>query len=174
MLRRVLNCLPADAVLAGFLCLVLVVQGLAAAASYRGHLGPMPLNGATQVNIAGHGLATATLDGDMLTVSGSFEGLKTAATDAHLFQSMWIGVPGHAIFDLTVSQATSGKVEGKLKLDADQVAALKSGQLYVQINSQKAPDGNLWGWLLPDHEVVGEDVPQKGPWFVPRIAVKTK
>ena len=30
-----------------------------------------------------------------------------------------------------------------------QVADLEKGRLYVQLHSEKAPDGNLWGWLLP-------------------------
>jgi hypothetical protein len=28
------------------------------------------------------------------------------------------------------------------------VQALKKGQLYIQISSEKAPDGNLWGWFV--------------------------
>jgi len=33
-------------------------------------------------------------------------------------------------------------------LTPEQVQSLKKGQLYIQIYSEKAPDGNLWGWLL--------------------------
>jgi hypothetical protein len=29
------------------------------------------------------------------------------------------------------------------------VQDLKDGQLYVQVNSERAPDGNLRGWLMP-------------------------
>jgi hypothetical protein len=29
------------------------------------------------------------------------------------------------------------------------VADLDKGRLYVQLQSEKAPDGNLWGWLMP-------------------------
>ena len=29
------------------------------------------------------------------------------------------------------------------------VADLEKGRLYVQLHSEKAPDGNLWGWLTP-------------------------
>ena len=48
--------------------------------------------------------------------------------------------------------------------------ALKAGQLYVQINSQKAPapSGNLWGWFLIAHETVGQDVPEENHWFLPQ------
>jgi hypothetical protein len=54
------------------------------------------------------------------------------------------------------------------------MSALQKAQIYVQIDSEKAPKGNLWGWLLSEHEVVGQDVPQKGPWFLPEFAAKTR
>jgi hypothetical protein len=28
------------------------------------------------------------------------------------------------------------------------VEALKAGRFYIQLHSERAPDGNLWGWLL--------------------------
>ncbi len=39
-------------------------------------------------------------------------------------------------------------VSGSFDLTASQVADLEKGRLYVQLHSEKAPDGNLWGWLL--------------------------
>jgi len=36
-----------------------------------------------------------------------------------------------------------------VQLSEVQLAALKNGSFYVQIHSEKAPDGNLWGWILP-------------------------
>jgi hypothetical protein len=49
---------------------------------------------------------------------------------------------------LTVSKAISGTVTGTVDLTREQVQSLQSGRLYVQISSEKAPEGNLWGWLL--------------------------
>jgi len=147
---------------------------LAAAEKFVAYLSPMPFTDATHPNITGKGSASGTLDGDTLTVSGTFIGLATPATTAHLSLSKAAGIPGAAVFDLTVPKDVVGKVTGQLKLDAAQVAALRSGKLYIQIDSEKAPTGNLWGWLLQDHEIAGQDVPQKGPWFIPPFAVKTK
>jgi hypothetical protein len=65
-------------------------------------------------------------------------------------------------------------VTGKIKLDASHLAALRSRKLYIQIDSEKAPSGHLWGWLLEEHEVVGQNVPQTGSWYIPPFAVKTK
>jgi hypothetical protein len=58
------------------------------------------------------------------------------------------GVRGPAIQDLTVSKATSGTISGSVDLTAPQVESLKKGGLYIQIQSEKAPDGVIWGWLL--------------------------
>ncbi len=48
---------------------------------------------------------------------------------------------------------------------------MRSGKFYVQINSEKAPDGNLTGWLLPPHPFPGEDVPEPGHGFLPQLDV---
>jgi hypothetical protein len=55
---------------------------------------------------------------------------------------------GPAIGDLTATAATSGSISGSIELTKEQVDDLAAGRLYVQLHSQKAPDGNLWGWLL--------------------------
>ena len=55
-------------------------------------------------------------------------------------------------------------------LTSAQQKALRAGQLYIQINSVKAPApaGNLWGWILIAYETVGPDVPQQGHGFLPQ------
>ena len=111
-------------------------------------LSPVPVEAATVAGITGSGSATATLTGTTLAITGTFEGLRSPATVAHLHLGMK-GVRGPAIFDLTVSKATSGTIGGKLTLNRAQVEDLKKDRFYVQINSEKAPEGNLWGWLLP-------------------------
>lgn len=146
-----------------------LLGGAAAAQTYQANLGPMPLDAATNKNMLGRGEATASLDGKMLTVSGRFAGLPSQATKAHLFVGLAIGVPGSEGFDLTVSQADNGTLSGQVALNAKQAAAFRTGKLYVQIDSQKAPTGNLWGWLLPQHQDVPPDVPQQGPWFLPQL-----
>ena len=75
-----------------------------AASTYQAGLGPMPLDDETKAVIAGRGLATARYDGKTLTVKGSFKGLPSNATEAHLFQSEYIGVPGRAVLSLRPRQ----------------------------------------------------------------------
>jgi hypothetical protein len=146
------------------------------AADYQTNLGPMPLDDETKAVIAGRGDATASYDGKTLTVRGAFKGLPSNATEAHLFLSEHIGVPGRQVLDLMVSKATSGTLSGSFTLTAEQADALRRGCLYIQVNSEKAPPGyswgpkgTLWGWLLPKHAVAGQNVPQAGHWFIPQL-----
>jgi hypothetical protein len=158
------------------LIVALALTAPAIAADYQTNLGPMPLDDETKAVIAGRGDATASYDGKTLTVKGAFHGLPSNATEAHLFLSPATGVPGKQVLDLDVTKATSGTLSGSFALTSAEANALRTGKLYVQINSEKAPPGyewgpkgTLWGWLLPAHEVVGQDVPQEGHWFIPQL-----
>lgn len=153
---------------------LLSLATLAAAEKYQAYLSPMPFTDATQPFMTGKGTASATLDGDTLSISGSFAGLSGPATKARLSLSRGPGIPGDPVIDLTLTGDVAGKVAGQIKLDPSQLAALRGRRLYIQIDSEKAPSGHLWGWLLEEHEIAGQDVPQKGPWFWPPFAVKTK
>jgi len=155
---------------------VLAFAAPAFAADYQTNLGPMPLDDETKQVIQGRGDATATSDGKSLTVKGSFHGLPSNATDAHIFLSPIAGVPGKSVLDLEVTKASSGTLSGNFNLTGAQATALRTGKLYIQINSEKAPDnvpwgakGTLWGWLFPAHETVGQNVPQQDHWFIPQL-----
>jgi hypothetical protein len=116
--------------------------------TYKVRLSPVPVEAKTRADIAGIGSATATLAGTKVSITGSFEGLRSPALDAKLHQGPVTGVRGPAIFDLTVAHAANGAVSASLDLTPQQIESLKKGRLYIQIDSEKAPDGNLWGWLL--------------------------
>jgi hypothetical protein len=119
------------------------------AESFKARLSPVPISVAMMSTIAGYGSLTATLTGKQLTIQGTFEGLRSPATTVQIHRGPK-GIPGPAIMDLTltVTKAEKGAVSGTLELTPDQIADLRSGRLYVQIQSERAPDGNLWGWLL--------------------------
>jgi len=125
----------------------LVAQG-GQTKAFKARLSPVPIDLTMQATVAGLGAATATLAGSTLTVTGAFEGLKSPATIAKLHRGPARGVRGPEIADLTVTHDSSGQISGAITLTAPQVADLQRGRLYVQIHSEKAPDGNLWGWLL--------------------------
>jgi hypothetical protein len=146
------------------------------AADYQAGLGPMPLDDETKLVIQGRGTATATSDGKTMMVKGDFRGLPSNATEAHIFVSPIAGVPGKQILDLDVTKSTSGTLSGSFTLTGAQATALRTGKLYIQINSEKAPDnvpwgakGTVWGWLFPAHETAGADVAQQDHWFIPQL-----
>ena len=171
MSRESLHRLAAVAILAA---ITGAGQGADKAEKFQAYLSPMPHNDSMHANFSGKGNAVVSLEGDAVTLSGSFTGLASSATKAHLCLSQAPGIPGKPVVEVTVPHGAEGKLAATFKLDKSQIEALQKGKLYVQIDSEKAPEGNLWGWLLTEHEVPGQDVPQKGPWFQPDFAVKTK
>jgi len=166
----------------GMLALVAgLIAAPAFAADYQTNLGPMPLDDETKAVIGGRGEVTATTDGNTLTVKGSFRDMPSNATAASIHTSPVAGVPGAQIFTLDVTKASSGTVSGTFKLTGAQAQALRTGKLYVQINSEKAPDeypwgpkGTLWGWLFPKYTYAGPGVPQQDHWFLPQYDVPSR
>jgi hypothetical protein len=116
--------------------------------TFKGRLSPVPVENATQSGITGSGAVTAVLSDRSLAVRGTFSGMRTPATIAQIHLGPR-GIRGPVMFDLVVTKGTDGTISGTFALTAEQVEAAKAGRFYVQIHSEKAPDGNLWGWLLP-------------------------
>ena len=147
-------------------------SGVASAAEvYASRLTSVAYDGAMRANVQGDGHVSAALNGSSLTVTGDFTALPSAASSVKLYSGPGIGVPGDAILDLQLSGQNQGSISGTVKLSSKQLAALRQGHVYVQLNSQKAPDGNLWGWLLPEHAFPGADVPEKGHGLLPQLDV---
>lgn len=117
--------------------------------SFDVRLSPAPRDAAMRKTIAGHGAVNVTVTGNELTVAGTFAGFPSAATHAAIHRGPAVGVRGPAVYELTVSTSVNGEVSGTVTLSADALAALNAGQLYIQVDSETAPDGNVWGWLLP-------------------------
>jgi hypothetical protein len=140
-----------------------------AADNYQTDIGPTPKSGRQGADVQGRGMVLATLDNNKFSLQGKFSGLSSPATEAHLSMGNVMGGTGPTIGDLKIAQAQSGDISGTFILTTDQVAALQDGKLYVILNSQSAPKGNLWGWFQPAHVTVGPDVPQRGPWYIPNI-----
>lgn len=119
-----------------------------AAKTYRARLSLVPIDLAMAATVAGSGTATAVLNGSKLIVTGTFEGLKSPATIVQIHRGQR-GVRGPAILDLQATKATSGTISGTVELNQQQLQDLQNSRLYIQLHSEKAPDGNLWGWLMP-------------------------
>lgn len=130
---------------------VMVTIGAAVAAQgqqYHARLSVVPIDVAMQATVAGSGSTTATLKGTTLSITGTFSGLRTPATVARVHRGPRTAMRGPAIGDLTATAATSGTISGRLELTKAQIDDLAAGRLYLQLHSEKAPEGNLWGWLL--------------------------
>ena len=139
-------------VVAGCVVALLFVVDAACAAQnqekYKVRLATVPMDGGMRDAVAGSGSATGVLTGTKLTISGTFGGLRSPATAARVHSGLAKGVRGASVAELTVSKATNGTVAGSLDLTREQVQSLQSGKLYIQISSEKAPEGNLWGWFV--------------------------
>ena len=115
--------------------------------TYKTRLSALPADAKTRPDLAGTGTVTAMLSGTKLTVNGTFEGLKTNAVSAKLHNGVVAGVRGPAFADLTITKAMSGTISGSADLNLQQLQNLKKGGIYVQIYTERPPDGTLWGWL---------------------------
>lgn len=115
--------------------------------TFKARMSPVPIDLTMMSTIAGSGSVTAVLAGKQLTLTGNFEGLRSPATTAQIHRGPK-GIPGPAILDLTVSKSQKGAISGSFELTPEDITDLRNGRWYVQIQSERAPDGNLWGWLL--------------------------
>ena len=115
--------------------------------TFKARLSPVPVDATNQAATTGVGAVTAVLTGTKLSISGTFSGLQTPATIAQIHVGPR-GIAGPPALDLTVTKATSGMLRGEFTLTSAQVDHLKRGRLYIQVHSEKAPEGNLRGWLL--------------------------
>lgn len=118
--------------------------------SWRARLATVPIDPATAEAVTGLGEASAELEGETLVVTGSFEGLRGPATAASLHAGAYTGVRGEAFAELMATPSTGGSISGSFELSPEQLDALRAGRVYIQIYSEAAPEGNLWGWLLSD------------------------
>jgi hypothetical protein len=143
-MSRRLTALVANTVI----CATALLATPALAARYGAELDPAPFDATTRPILIGSiGSVSATLTGNTLAIHGAFSNLTSNATDGSVRIGLAKGVPGEAIGTLVVTHAREGDFSGMLKLSSAQLAALKKQSLYVRIDSEKAPDGNLQGWL---------------------------
>jgi hypothetical protein len=115
---------------------------------FQARLSAVPADARTRAALAGSGSVTATLDGNMLNITGSFDGLVSPATSANLHSAVAAGVRGPALTDLTIEKATKGTITGNVKLSEADMVHLEHNGLYVELHSEKAPEGVIWGWLI--------------------------
>jgi hypothetical protein len=119
---------------------------LLADTSFDFRLSPGPRLVGTRAQSSGGGQVHASLDGRTLNLRGTYRGLLGKPTDVHLAMGSMPGVRGPVVAPLT---AADGIISGQVVLNSRQLAAFQKGGLYVEIDSAEAPDGDLWGWVMP-------------------------
>ena len=115
--------------------------------TYRARLSPMPTTPQTVTTITGEGEVILTLSGNMLSVSGSFAGMSSAATMGHVHNGP-PAQPGPVVHQLVVASSAAGDISAQLELTDAQVQALKDNELYIQIHSENNAPGELRGWIF--------------------------
>jgi hypothetical protein len=142
----------------GIAIFALTLMGLTAfgqaAQTYKARLSIVPIANASgrsnideSATVFATANATATLTGNKLTITGTFEGFKAPASIAQLRSGPAMGTRGPVLFDLTVTKATKGTISGTVDLTPAQIDLLKNNRLYIQIHNQNTPEGALWGWF---------------------------
>lgn len=99
----------------------------------------VPVDLAMQPNTTGSGSVTAVLNGRTLTITGTFEGLRGPATIAQVHKGPVTGVRGPVLFDLTVTKATRGTINGSFDLTPIQQAPRQAAP--VRAASQRKSAG---------------------------------
>ncbi len=105
----------------------------------------------TTVQTTGAGDLTATLEGTTLTVTGSFSNLSADYAASHIHPAV-AGVNGPVAVALSPTvdaDQRGGAFDETVTLDAEQVAALQAGALYVNVHTADHPGGEIRGQLLP-------------------------
>ncbi|PCJ23067.1 MAG: hypothetical protein COA96_12770 [SAR86 cluster bacterium] len=115
--------------------------------TYRARLSPMPTTPITVSTITGEGEVILTLNGNTLSVQGSFKGMNSSATMAHIHNGP-PAQPGPVVHTLDVTLLPTGELTAELELSDEQVTALRNNELYIQIHSETNPPGELRGWIF--------------------------
>ena len=115
---------------------------------FQGRLSPLPVDARTAGTITGGGVVRAELNGTELTIQGSFEGMSSAASRAHMHRAQ-PGTPGPVAFAIDVPTAAEGEFEDTVTLDDSELRELRDGFYYLQIHTENNPGGELRGWLWP-------------------------
>jgi hypothetical protein len=115
--------------------------------SFRARLSPMPVTPQTVNSITGEGEVLLTLNGNTLSIQGSFAGMSSVATMAHIHNGP-PAQPGPVVHKLEVDSVAAGNINGELELTDQQVEALHNDALYIQIHTENNPAGELRGWIF--------------------------
>ncbi len=109
------------------------------------------LSGAQEVpalsNPGSSGGATVTLNGNTLTVDGSYSGFT--ATMAHVHGPAAAGSNASVVNGVMLNISVAGKFTGQLTLTDAQVTQFKNGLYYLNVHSAANSGGEIRGQIIP-------------------------
>jgi hypothetical protein len=114
------------------------------------------------------GSVTASLQANVLVLTGSFSGLSAAYTASHIHQAT-AGTNGGVIIPLVPTVDGDGlggtfeAASNTFALTDDQVTALRAGDLYVNVHTSANPGGEIRGQLLESPNAAPEAVDITSP-----------
>lgn len=114
---------------------------------YRARLSPMPTTPQTVSTILGEGEVILTLNGNSLTIDGTFTGMSSVATGAHIHNGP-PAQPGPVIHTLEITENSSGSLTGTLTLSEEEIESLRNNEFYIQVHTESNPPGELRGWVF--------------------------
>ncbi len=123
------------------------------ATTYGDHLGTIPVSNINRAKVSGLGSVSATLAGTTLTIEGDYAGLSAAATGV----AVYAGSTGQMGVDqiktstnigTIVAGGTEGTFSGTVELTEDQIALLNGNGIFVVVQTEANPDGEIRGWLV--------------------------
>lgn len=107
------------------------------------------------VTTSATGMASATVSGSMVMITGEFSGLSSplmevAGTPGHIHQAP-AGANGDVVFPLAVtsSDGMSGTFSLSTELTAEQLTAYNAGEFYINFHTEMNPGGELRGQIVP-------------------------
>ncbi len=125
---------------------------------FSGTLEPVADDQEAAPSASGTGVLYSVMDyypeGPKMMVNGTFDGMDSPAPVAHLHRATTGPddpdgpTPGPKVFDLVVSKATAGTLNGSFWITEEQAEEMRQGWYYVQIHSEDKPAGALRGWLV--------------------------
>ena len=126
-----------------------IVVNTQAGEKFEARLSIVPVDAVTARTISGSGSVEAVLMDNTLFIAGVFEGVSSPSVAAHIHVAAK-GLRGPVAFNLSISENATGALRGRLELNETQINELRDGRYYVQVHTERNPDGEIRGWLLKE------------------------
>jgi len=128
--------------------------GIVAAAQAEIIVYNIPMKGSQEVpSNASPGTGTAQITLNTTTggvsVTGSYSGMLSNVTAAHIHGLAAAGANAGVIVGLTTSGGTTGTISGSGTLTAGQVTGMQNGLTYVNVHTTGLPGGEIRGQIVP-------------------------